>query len=114
MTATIPTFIHPMFRSAPLGMARACTWPAPLGLWWLFSTLRHGLSTFLIGNGHDPVVAQRMLRQSHVDMTMHYVHNSRKARDAQAQFIERFLPNGATAPDAEEPPDAERVSVRVQ
>src|SRR5580700_4254926 len=47
-------------------------------------------------NGHDPVVVQRMLRQSHVDMTMHYVHNSRKARNAQAQFIERFLPNGCS------------------
>jgi len=33
-------------------------------------------------NGHDPVVVQRMLRQSHVDMTMHYVHNSCKARNA--------------------------------
>jgi integrase len=47
-------------------------------------------------NGQDPVVVQRMLRQSHVDMTMHYVHNSRKARNAQAQFIERFLPNGCS------------------
>jgi integrase len=59
-----------------------------------FHNLRHGRSTFLIGNGHDPVGVQRMLRQSHVDMTMHYVHNSPKAREAQAQFIERFLPKG--------------------
>ena len=51
------------------------------------------MSTFLIENGHDPVVVQRMLRQSHVNMTMHYVHNRQKARDAQAQFIEHFLPN---------------------
>ena len=56
-----------------------------------FHNLRHGLCTFLIENGHDPVVVQRMLRQSHVDMTMHYVHNSHKGRNAQAQFIERFL-----------------------
>ncbi|HXM08618.1 MAG TPA: tyrosine-type recombinase/integrase [Terriglobales bacterium] len=76
--------------------------------------LRHGLSTFLIENGHDPVVVQRVLRQSHVDMTMHYVHNSHKARNAQAQFIERFLPNGGTAADAEEPNDEKRVPVRVQ
>ena len=61
-----------------------------------FHNLRHGLSTFLIENGHDPVVVQRMLRQSHVDMTMHYVHNSRQARNAQGQFIERFLPNGGS------------------
>jgi len=59
-----------------------------------FHNLRHGLSTFLIENGHDPVVVQRMLRQSDLPMTMHYVHNSHKARNAQAQFIERFLPNG--------------------
>jgi integrase len=30
-----------------------------------FHNLRHGLSTFLIKNGLDPVVVQRMLRQSH-------------------------------------------------
>lgn len=79
-----------------------------------FHNLRHGLSTFLIENGHDPVVVQRMLRQSHVDMTMHYVHNSHKARNAQAQFIERFLPNSGTVTDAEEPRDEKRVPVRVQ
>jgi integrase len=79
-----------------------------------FHSLRHGLCTFLIGNGHDPVVVQRMLRQSHVDMTMHYVHNSHKARDAQAQFIERFLPNGGAVASAKEPPDDKRVLVRVQ
>jgi hypothetical protein len=55
-----------------------------------------------------------MLRQSHVDMTMHYVHNSHKVRSAQAQFIERFLPNGGTVTDAEEPPEGKRVPVRVQ
>jgi integrase len=79
-----------------------------------FHNLRHGLSTFLIENGHDPVVVQRMLRQSHVDMTMHYVHNSHKARSAQAQFIERFLPKDDTVTDVEEPCDEKRVPVRVQ
>jgi integrase len=79
-----------------------------------FHNLRHGLSTFLIDNGHDPVVVQRRLPQSHVDMTMHYVHNSRKARNAQGQFIERFLPNGSTACGGEERNSAERVRVRVQ
>ncbi len=79
-----------------------------------FHNLRHGLSTFLIENGHDPVVVQRMLRQSHVAMTMYYVHNSHKARNAQAQFIERFLPNGGAVADVEEQDDDERVPVRVQ
>jgi integrase len=79
-----------------------------------FHNLRHGLSTFLIENGHDPVVVQRMLRQSNVEMTMHYVHNSHKARNAQAQFIERFLPNSGAVADVEERPDHERVPVRVQ
>ena len=79
-----------------------------------FHNLRHGLSTFLIENGHDPVVVQRMLRQSNVDMTMHYTHNSHKAREAQGQFIERFLPNGGAVADVEEQDDDERVPVRVQ
>ena len=48
-------------------------------------------------------------RRSHV-----VLHNSHKARNAQAQFIERFLPNGGTVADVEEPNDAERVPVRVQ
>ena len=59
-----------------------------------FHNFRHALATFLIENGHDPLVVQRMLRHSHVDMTMHYTHNSHKRREAQAQFIERFLPEG--------------------
>jgi len=79
-----------------------------------FHNLRHGLSTFLIENGHDPVVVQRMLRQSHVDMTMHYVHNSHKARNAQGQFIERFLPKGATLAEVDQQDDNERVRMRVQ
>ena len=79
-----------------------------------FHNLRHGLSTFLIENGHDPVVVQRMLRQSNVDMTMHYTHNSHKAREAQGQFIERFLPNGVAVADLEEQDDEKRVPVRVQ
>ena len=54
-----------------------------------------------------------VLRQSHVDMTMHYVHNSHKARNAQAQFIERFLPKGSAVTDAEEQRNDERVPVRV-
>ncbi len=79
-----------------------------------FHNLRHGLSTFLVDNGHDPVVVQRMLRQSNVNMTMHYVHNSRKARNAQAQFIERFLPNAGAVPDVKDQIDDQRVLVRVQ
>ncbi|HLX84851.1 MAG TPA: site-specific integrase [Terriglobales bacterium] len=58
-----------------------------------FHNLRHGLSTFLIGSGRDPVVVQRMLRQSDVSMTMHYVHNRSQAREAQGQYLGAFLPN---------------------
>ena len=59
-----------------------------------FHHLRHGFSTFLIENGHHPVVMQPMLRQSKVDMTMHYTHDSHKAREAGEQLIEPFLLNG--------------------
>jgi len=47
-------------------------------------------------------------------MTMHYTHNSHKAREAPGQFIERFLPNGGAVADAEEQDDDERVPGRVQ
>lgn len=63
-----------------------------------FHNFRHALATFLIEKGHDPLVVQCMLRHSHVDMTMHYTHNSHKRREAQAQFIERFLPEGERVP----------------
>jgi integrase len=66
-----------------------------------FHNFRHALATFLIENGQDPLVVQRMLRHSHVDMTMHYTHNSHKRREAQAQFIERFLPVGKREPKRE-------------
>jgi hypothetical protein len=36
-----------------------------------------------------------------------------RARNAYAQFIGRFLPNSGTVTDAEEPPKAKRVRVRV-
>lgn len=36
-----------------------------------FHNLRLGLSTFLTENGQDPVVLQRILLQSHLDMAMH-------------------------------------------
>jgi integrase len=79
-----------------------------------FQNLRHGLSTFLIEKGQDPVVVQRMLRQSHVNMTMHYVHNSRKARNAQGQFLAHFLPSGSTLGGGKEPSADERERLRVQ
>ena len=56
-----------------------------------FHNLRHGLSTFLIENGHDPVVVQRMLRQSHVDMTMHYVHNQPQGK-GRPRSVHRAFP----------------------
>jgi hypothetical protein len=43
-----------------------------------------------------------------------YVHNSHQARNAQAQFIERFLPKDSAVTDAEEQRNDERVPVRVQ
>ncbi len=58
-----------------------------------FHNLRHGLSTFLIEHGTDPVVVQRILRQSNVTMTMHYFHAAKKARAAQGEFLEKFLPD---------------------
>jgi integrase len=76
--------------------------------------IRHGLSTFLIENGHDPVVVQRMLRQSDVQMTMHYVHNSHEARNAQGQFIERFLPQGNAVLESIAEREEKRVQVWVQ
>ncbi len=79
-----------------------------------FHNLPHGLSTFLIENGHDPVVVQRMLRQSRVEMTMHYVHNRRMARDAQGQYLARFLAKRDTFAEAEGQNEGERERVRVQ
>jgi integrase len=52
-----------------------------------FHNFRHALATFLIEKGHDPLVVQRMLRHSHVDMTMHYTHNSHKRREAQLSSL---------------------------
>ena len=54
-----------------------------------------------------------MLRHSHLDMTMHDVHNGHNARNAQGQFIERFLPNGGTLTDVEEGWDGEPEPLRV-
>jgi integrase len=59
--------------------------------------MRHGLSTFLIENGTDPVVVQRMLRHSNLPMTMHYTHNRKQARAAQGLFLDRFLPKDVRA-----------------
>ena len=59
-----------------------------------FHKFRHSLATFLVENGTDPVVVQRMLRQSNVDTTMIYIHNAKKAREAQGQFMNRFMPSG--------------------
>lgn len=61
-----------------------------------FHNFRHSLATFLVENGHDPVVVQRMLRQSNLDTTMIYIHNRHKRREAQGRFIERFMPGVST------------------
>jgi len=79
-----------------------------------FHNRRYGLSTLLVENGYEPVFVQRMLRQSNVDMALHYVHNSSKASDTQGQHIERLLPSAGASSNAEEQPEDERVPVRVQ
>ena len=44
-------------------------------------------------------MVQRMLRHhSHVDTRMHYTHKSHTRREALAQFIERFAPQGERVP----------------
>ena len=56
-----------------------------------FHNFRHALSTFLISNGTDPVVVQRMLRHSDTAMTLHYAHLDEKRKIAQGQFVSQFL-----------------------
>ncbi len=64
-----------------------------------FHNFHHALATFLIEKGQSPLVVQRMLRHhSHVDTRMHYTHKSHTRREALAQFIERFLPQGERVP----------------
>lgn len=58
-----------------------------------FHNLRHVISTFLNEHGPDPVVVQRMLRQSNVNMTMNYLHAAKKARSAQGEFLDELLPD---------------------
>ncbi len=55
----------------------------------------------------------QMVAQSNVDMTMPYTHNSHRAREARAQFIERFLLNGGAVADVEEQ-DVEEQDVEEQ
>jgi len=64
-----------------------------------FHNSHHVLAASLIEKGYGPLVVQRMLRQSHVDTTMHYTHKSHKRREVQAPFIERFLPQGERVPE---------------
>jgi integrase len=54
--------------------------------------LRHGSATWLAENGTDPIVIQRMLRWSSVTMLQRYAHVSKKARQAQGEFLEQFKP----------------------
>jgi len=54
---------------------------------WGFHNFRHSLSTYLIRNGHDPKVVQRMLRQSTLDMTMQYTHMDDERINASGQLL---------------------------
>lgn len=58
--------------------------------------MRHGLASFLIDHGTDPVVVQRMLRHSRVSMTMHYTHARKRARKAQGKFLSTMLAGTGT------------------
>ena len=57
-----------------------------------FHNFRHGLSTFLIWEGYDPRVVQRMLRQSNLEMPMHYMHMDEERIGAQGRFLEKRVP----------------------
>ena len=59
------------------------------------------------------LVVQRMLRQSHADMTMPYVHKVTRQGTPKHSSSNVFLPNGGTVADAEEPNDEKRVPVRM-
>jgi len=59
-----------------------------------FHNYRHSLATFLVESGSNQVVVQKMLRQSNVDIPMIYIHNAKKAREAQGQFMKRFVLSG--------------------
>jgi site-specific recombinase XerD len=54
--------------------------------------MRHGLATYLVKRGNDPELVAKMLRQSHVDTALIYIHNQKEARAAQADFLGEFLP----------------------
>jgi integrase len=62
-----------------------------------FHNFRYSLATFLVEDGTDPVVVQKMLRQSNLDTTMIYIHNAKRARVAQGQFMNRFMPSGVNS-----------------
>ncbi|MBV9480083.1 MAG: tyrosine-type recombinase/integrase [Acidobacteria bacterium] len=49
--------------------------------------LRHGLPSWLAESGTSPEFIQRMLRHSSKDMTMHYTHAQKAARQAQERYI---------------------------
>jgi integrase len=55
---------------------------------WGFHNFRHSLGTFLIKNGNDPRVVMRMLRQSTLDMTMHYTHMDDVRIGASGQLLD--------------------------
>lgn len=62
-----------------------------------FHNFRHSLATFLVENGTDPEVVQRMLRHSNLPTTLIYVHNQKQSRAAQERFAQKFLPSGVNA-----------------
>ena len=57
-----------------------------------FHNFRHALATFLISEGQNPEVVRRMLRHSHLDMTLSYAHMDAERIGAQGRLLERMLP----------------------
>jgi len=53
---------------------------------------RHSLATFLIGEGQNPDVVRRMLRQSHLDTTLIYTHMDSARIEAQGRMLEQMNP----------------------
>ena len=60
-----------------------------------FHNFRHSLATFLISEELNPVVVRRMLRQSHIDMTLIYTYMDSERIGAQGRMLGRMLPKTA-------------------
>lgn len=62
-----------------------------------FHSFRHSLATFLIKEGTDPQVVQKMLRHSKLDTTMIYTHMDSERIGAQGRLLEQMMTPTASA-----------------